>query len=83
MIRKYCCMEEHRFSSKPRGFFIFSGHPKSLDQFTYQDKDINDIILSCMSNVSLTGVSGRVLFENGIDPIKDCKVQRVQGKLSD
>ena len=53
---------------------------KSLDEFTYRDSYINSIILSCMSNVSLTGVSGRISFGQGADPIKDVKISRIQGK---
>ena len=53
---------------------------KSLDDFTYRDSYINSIILSCMSNVSLTGVSGRISFGQGADPIKDVSISRIQGK---
>ena len=61
-------------------FLIFTGHRKSLDQFTYQDSDINNVILSCMSNISFSGVSGGVSFENGMDAARDIKLERIQGK---
>ena len=60
--------------------FSFQGHPKSLDQFTYKDSDINDVILSCVSNVSFSGVSGNVWFEQGYDPpIRDVYIERIEG----
>ena len=55
------------------------GHPKSLDTFSYSDSDINEVILSCMSNVSMTGITGSISFEEGADPIKDAKIERIQG----
>ena len=60
-------------------FLIFAGHQKALDQFTYEDSDINDVILSCMSNISFSGVSGGVSFENGMDAARDIKLERIQG----
>ena len=60
-------------------YYIISGHPKTLNQFTYNDKDINDIILSCMSNVSMTGITGNIAFGEGSDPIKNVKIERIQG----
>ena len=52
---------------------------KTLDKFTYDDGDINDIILECMSNVSMLGVIGSISFEGGADPIKNVKIERIQG----
>lgn len=60
---------------------IFSGHPKSLDQFTYADSDINDVILSCMSNISIIGVSGRISYGEGADPIKNARIERIEGNI--
>ena len=63
-------------------FYILPiGHPKSLSEFTYQDSDINDVILSCMSNLSFLGVSGSISFGEGADPIKNVKMGRIQGIL--
>ena len=56
------------------------GHGKSLDQFTYSDSDINRIILSCMANTSIDGISGSLHFEQGADPTKDVKIQRIEGE---
>ncbi|XP_045170037.2 gamma-aminobutyric acid type B receptor subunit 2-like [Mercenaria mercenaria] len=56
----------------------FAGHPKTLDMFTYLDSDINDLIFSCMTQTSLTGVSGRVVFSTGADPDRLVKVERIQ-----
>ena len=60
--------------------FLLTGHPKKLDEFTYEDSDINDIIMSCMSNVSFTGISGNIAFDQGSDPIKDVTIERIEGK---
>ena len=59
---------------------MFAGHPKSLDQFTYQDSDINDAIVSCISNISITGIGGSIALGEGADPIKNVKMERIQGK---
>ena len=59
---------------------LLPGHPKSLDEFTYEDSDINNVILSCMSNISITGIVGGVSFGKGADPIKNIKIERIQGK---
>ena len=34
----------------------FKGHTKTLGQFTYMDADINDVVLSFISNMSLFGI---------------------------
>ena len=61
-------------------FFIL-GHPKYLDEFTYQDSDINDVILMCMSNLSLIGVSGRFIYRGAATPVtRNIKIERVLGK---
>ena len=60
-------------------YYINTGHLKTLNQFTYNDRDINDIILSCMSNVSMTGITGNIAFGEGSDPIKNVKIERIQG----
>lgn len=54
-------------------------HSKELDTFSYQDSDINEIILSCMSNVSMTGITGSIQFEEGADPVKNVHIERIQG----
>ena len=51
-----------------------------MDQFTYDDKDINDVILQCMANVSMTGIVGSISFGEGADPIKNVKIERIQGR---
>ncbi|XP_060569149.1 gamma-aminobutyric acid type B receptor subunit 1-like [Ruditapes philippinarum] len=57
---------------------VSSGHSKTLDLFTYTDSDISDMIFSCMTRTSLTGVSGRVVFSTGADPDRLVKVERIQ-----
>ena len=58
----------------------FSDHPKYLDEFTYQDSDINGIILSCMNNLSLVGVSGRIFYGGNAAPDStDIQIERIQG----
>ena len=38
------------------GIVSFKGHTKTLGQFAYMDADINDVILSCISNMTITGI---------------------------
>ena len=61
-------------------FLLIVDHSKYLDEFTYADSDINDIILSCMNNLSLVGVSGRIFYGGNAAPVnKDIQIQRIQG----
>ncbi|XP_053374076.1 gamma-aminobutyric acid type B receptor subunit 2-like [Mercenaria mercenaria] len=53
------------------------GYAKTLDMFTYADADVNDIIFDCMSNTSMTGVSGSVAFTDS-DPDKIIEIERIQ-----
>ena len=53
-----------------------------LGEFTYKDPDINEIVLSCMSNTSMVGITGSIYFEDGADPIKNAHIERVQGKVT-
>ncbi|XP_052245676.1 gamma-aminobutyric acid type B receptor subunit 1-like [Dreissena polymorpha] len=55
------------------------GHSKKLDNFTYADGDIGEIIFKCTGKTSLTGASGRISFHNGSDPNKMIRVERIQG----
>ena len=62
---------------------IPTGHSKYLDEFTYQDSDMNDVILSCMNNISLVGVSGRIFYGGNSAPVnKNIKIERVQSKVT-
>ena len=61
---------------------LFLGHPKSLDQFEYSDGDLGDIITSCTSNLSFLGVSGNVKFGSYGSPVKNIKLDQIQGKYS-
>ena len=63
------------------GTFYILGHPKSVDEFTYADSDINDVILACMSNIATIGLSGSMPLGQGADPIKNVKMERIQGKM--
>ena len=58
----------------------FAGYSKSIDEFTYQDSIINDVVLDCMSNISLTGVSGNIVFGEGADPIRNVRIEQIQGR---
>ena len=59
---------------------IISDHPKYLDEFTYADSDINGMILSCMNNLSLVGVSGHIFYGGNAAPVdKDIHIERIQG----
>ena len=75
-VSSYCLC----FYSLHSNYCHISGHTKTLADFTYEDSFINDIIVSCMSNVSIIGVVGSISFEGGGDPINDVKIERIQGK---
>ena len=62
------------------GIVSVKGHTKTLGQFTYMDADINDVILSCISNMTITGIVGSIAFGNGADPIKNIRLERIQGR---
>ena len=59
--------------------YIYSGHTKTLDQFTYSDSDINEVIFDCMGKSSIQGVTGKRSFPDGIYPDGLVKIDRVQG----
>ena len=50
-----------------------------LNEFTYKDNDINEIVSSCMSNVSMVGIIGSIYFKDGADPVKNVHIERIQG----
>ena len=68
-----------RITSTLYNYVCLLGHNKSLDEFTYEDADINQMIFECVSNTSMKGVSGNVEFHNGPDPIKKVKIEQIQG----
>lgn len=55
------------------------GHPKTLDEFTYSDVDISDILFKCMGNQSIVGLTHNISFRNGDDPEMNAQLERVQG----
>ena len=57
---------------------LFSGHNKSLDEFSYSDVDIGDIMTSCTRNVSYLGLSGHVEFDSSGEPRKNVKIDQIQ-----
>ena len=59
---------------------VFSGHPKSLDEFEYSDSDIADIMTACMYNVSFLGITGQVKFDVSGEIQKNIRIEQVQGK---
>ena len=59
--------------------YFISGHSKTIGEFDYIDGDINDIIMSCMSNISIVGVVGSLSFEGDADPISNVQIERIQG----
>ena len=36
--------------------------------------------MSCMANVSMIGITGSISFGEGADPIKNVKIDRIQGE---
>jgi len=59
---------------------MFAGHAKTLDQFTYYDSDINDVMFECLGKSSIQGVSGRRFFPDGRDPDGVVMIERSQGR---
>ena len=55
------------------------GHPKSLHEFEF-DRDIGDIVTACVYNVSFLGITGQVKFERSGDPMRNIKIDQIQGK---
>ena len=58
---------------------VFLGHPKSLDEYEF-DRDIGDIVTSCVYNVSYLGITGQVRFERSGDPMRNIKIEQIQGR---
>lgn len=61
-------------------FFATIGHPKTLDQITYKDKDMHDILFRCFESISLVGVTGDLHFSDGDQPDKMLQFERIQGR---
>ena len=55
------------------------GHPKTIDEFEYSDGDIGDIMTACASNTTFLGISGLVKFEKTGDPMKNIRLDQIQG----
>lgn len=58
------------------------GHPKSLEDFTYNDSDIGDVMLESMASVDFQGVLGRMMFDEHGDPSSITALDQQQGMLS-
>lgn len=60
--------------------FPFPGHPKTLVEFNYTDEDIGNIVTACVYNVSFLGITGQVKFERSGDPMRNIKIDQIQGQ---
>ena len=58
---------------------FITGHPKSVSDFEFSDSDIGDIVTACVHNVSFIGVTGQVKFDISGDPMRNIKIDQVQG----
>lgn len=59
---------------------VLSDYPKTLDQITYEDIDMHNVLLDCLGNTSMVGITGNMYFSNGDDPDKMQQIERIQGK---
>ena len=59
--------------------FIFTGFTKTLDQITYADSVMHDIVFDCLGKSSTQGISGGRSFPDGRDPDGMVMIEQVQG----
>lgn len=59
---------------------VLSDYPKTLDQITYEDIDMHNVLLDCLGNTSMVGITANMYFSNGDDPDKMQQIERIQGK---
>ena len=57
------------------------GSQKTINQFDYSDREMADIMTSCVSNISFVGISGNVQFGYYSDPEKNIRLDQIQGKI--
>lgn len=60
---------------------MYLGYPKTIDQITYSDEEVHNIIFDCMGSTTMVGVTGKIMFENGLDPERTVVIHRVQGMI--
>jgi len=60
--------------------FLILGYNKSLDQYTYADSDINDIIYECAGNTSFIGVTNDITFGEDGELEETIQIDRIQSK---
>ena len=57
-----------------------TGSTKKLEDFTYEDDDVNDVIFRCLGNLNMLGVTGPISYSSGeADPDRSISIQRLQG----
>lgn len=61
--------------------FTFKGHPKTLDEATYLDSVIHDVVFKCLGQSSILGLGGKLFFPDGGDPDGVVIIERIQSKL--
>ncbi|XP_070188876.1 gamma-aminobutyric acid type B receptor subunit 1-like [Littorina saxatilis] len=61
---------------------IEMGSSKGLEDFSYTDADMADLLYSSLLNVSFMGVRGPIGFDSNGDPVGLVKLDRVQGGAS-
>ncbi|KAK7491340.1 hypothetical protein BaRGS_00017441, partial [Batillaria attramentaria] len=55
------------------------GSSKRLEDFTYEDKEMSDLIFDSLLNVSFMGVRGPISLDKNGDPIGFVRLDRMQG----
>lgn len=56
------------------------GYNKTLDQFTYADSFINDIIYECVGKTNFVGVAATIKFDKNGDLDETTQIDRIQSK---
>lgn len=60
-------------------FNVISGYNKTLDEFTYADYDINQLIISSMKEIEFVGIRGYTKFDANGDPSGIVEILQQQG----
>lgn len=61
-------------------WLCFPGSSKGLEDFTYENSEMAQMLYNNLLQVSFTGVRGPITFDANGDPVGLVSVGRVQGK---
>ena len=63
-----------------RNINFLPGSSKGLEDFTYTDQDLADLILTKMKKVQFMGLPGLIKFNENHDAVSSLFVRRTEGK---